>query len=174
MERLKILRPMARETKNAQLQIRVTPAQKAAIQQAADRAGLDLSAYVLSRALSVASVRFQEIVTACANDESPRFALAELNSLLTELTAEELQAAISTPPAVTLPPFLANYVAAMVEYSCARRSMAPPAWVRSVAPLAEPAFGSTLQSLRLYLLSHSPPPFRRRNLFIDASLGGQI
>ncbi|MDE1922385.1 MAG: DUF1778 domain-containing protein, partial [Gammaproteobacteria bacterium] len=71
---------MVKETKSTQLQIRVTRTQKAAIQHAADRAGLDLSAYVLSRTLSAESVRFQGIVAACANEESSRFALAELNS----------------------------------------------------------------------------------------------
>jgi hypothetical protein len=46
--------------------------------------------------------------------------------------------------------------------------------VRETPPLAEPAFGTTLQSLRLYLLTHSPAPFRRRNLFIDASIDDQV
>jgi hypothetical protein len=82
--------------------------------------------------------------------------------------------AIAVPPSINLTPFLANYVAAMVEYGCARCSVAPPAWTRSVVPLDEPAFGTTLQSLRLHLLTHSPPPFRRRNIFIDSSLGKQI
>jgi hypothetical protein len=35
-------------------------------------------------------------------------------------------------------------------------------------------FGSTLVSLRLYLLTHSPPPFRRRNIFIDATVGSSV
>jgi hypothetical protein len=29
-------------------------------------------------------------------------------------------------------------------------------------------------SLRLYLLTHSPAPFRRRNIFIDASVGSRV
>jgi hypothetical protein len=41
-------------------------------------------------------------------------------------------------------------------------------------PLAEPVFGSDLMSLRLYLLTHSPAPFRRRNIFIDASVGFRV
>ena len=43
-----------------------------------------------------------------------------------------------------------------------------------IAPLASPVFGSKLESLRLYLLTHSPPPFRRRNIFIDASIGARV
>jgi len=45
-----------------------------------------------------------------------------------------------------------------------------PGWTRAIAPLSEPMFGSELQSLRLYLLAHSPPPFRVRNIFIDSTL----
>jgi hypothetical protein len=62
----------------------------------------------------------------------------------------------------------------MVEYACARHSVAVPEWTRSILPLAEPVFGSELQSLRLYLLTHSPPPFRARNIFIDSTLGDRV
>lgn len=133
-----------------------------------------MSAYVLSRVLSAPAARFQECIAGCACHGTSSFALAELNSLLSALTPSEMRDAIAVPPSINLTPFLANYVAAMVEYGCARCSVAPPAWTRSVVPLDEPAFGTTLQSLRLHLLTHSPPPFRRRNIFIDSSLGKQI
>jgi hypothetical protein len=68
----------------------------------------------------------------------------------------------------------ANTIAAMVEFACARRAIALPAWTGEIEPLAEPVFGSALQSLRLYLLKSSPAPFRRRNLFVDATLGSQV
>jgi len=165
---------MGRHTKKAQLQIRVTKAEKAAIHQAAARAGMDMSAYVLGRVLSIPSVRFQECVAGCATEASSRFALAELNSLLSELTPGEMSNAVASPPSVALTPFLANYVAALVEYGCSRCSVPTPPWTRSIIPLEEPAFGTTLQSLRLHLLTHSPPPFRLRNIFIDSSLGQRV
>jgi hypothetical protein len=62
----------------------------------------------------------------------------------------------------------------MVEYACAKRSVAPPAWTRTVTPLPDPVFATALQSLRLHLLTHSPPPFRARNIFIDASVGERV
>ena len=68
----------------------------------------------------------------------------------------------------------ADYIAAMVEYACARRAVAVPEWTRSIAPLAEPTFGSELQSLRLHLLTRSPPPFRARNIFIDSTLSDRV
>jgi hypothetical protein len=165
---------MSQEPKRRQLQIRVSSGEKKAIQQAAKRAGMDMSAYVLSRVLSVPAQRFQECVAGCSAPSESSFALAELNSLLSALTPGEMRDATAAPPSIALTPFLANYVAAMVEYGCARCAISPPAWTQSISPLDEPAFGTSLQSLRLHLLTHSPPPFRRRNIFIDSSLGRQI
>jgi hypothetical protein len=155
--------------KSAQLQIRVSPGEKAAIQRAARRAGMDMSAYVLARVLPASARRFQDLTAACREGE--RFALAELNSWLAGLGAGEIQDAIASPPASGLTPYLANYIAAMVEYACARQGVPPPAWTRAIPPLAEPVFGSALMSLRLHLLTRSPAPFRRRNIFIDATVG---
>jgi uncharacterized protein (DUF1778 family) len=159
--------------KSGQLQIRVSPAQKALIARAAHRAGLGMSAYVLARLLPAPERRFRELTEACAEAEDARFALAELTSWLASLSASELQVAVSSPPP-QLPPYLANYVAALTEDACAKSGLAPPSWIQATPPLADPVFGSTLMSLRLYLLTHSPAPFRRRNIFIDAGIGSRI
>ncbi len=136
-----------------------------------------MSAYVLARLLSAPAGRFQELtrdlVEAPADPPDARFALAELNSWLASLGAGELQDGVSSPP-LRLTPYLANYVAAMVEVACAQRRVPLPPWVGATAPLTEPVFGSALISLRLYLLTHSPAPFRRRNIFIDATLGSRV
>lgn len=163
--------------KSGQLQIRVSPAEKAAIRSAARRAGLGLSAYVLGRVLPPSTRRFQDLMRdlsrAGADSPEVRFTLAELNSWLADLGAGELQEAIASPPP-ELTPYLANYVAAMVEYACAKKGVVAPSWPRATAPLAEPVFASALMSLRLYLLTHSPAPFRRRNIFIDATVGSRV
>jgi len=164
---------MARIPKSAQLQVRVTEAQKSAIQRAAARLGMDMSSFVLAQVLSAPAQQFQEHISACTVPE-PRFALAELNTFLSDLSAGELRAAVATPPAASLTSFLANTVAAMVELACQRRGIAVPGWTAEIEPLAEPVFGSSLQSVRLHLLRSSPAPFRRRNLFMDASLGDQV
>jgi hypothetical protein len=166
-------RAMSKSSKTAQLQIRVSANEKTAIQRAAARAGMAMSAYVLSRVLSPPAAQFRDCVADCAGSASPRFGLAELNSLLSSLTAGELREAVAAPPPA-LSPFVGNYNSAMVEYACARRSVAIPAWTRSIGPLPQPVFGSDLQNLRLYLLTHSPPPFRRRNIFIDSTLGDRV
>jgi hypothetical protein len=164
---------MAQTAKTAQLQIRLSIAQKHAIQRAAARAGQDMSAYVLSRVLSVPASQFQDAVRNCARSES-RFALAELNTLFSGLSAGELREAIADLPPVALAPHSSNTIAAMVELACARLDIAPPVWTRGIEPLAEPAFASALQSVRLHLLKSSPAPFRRRNLFVDATLRDQV
>lgn len=165
---------MSRNARSEQLQIRVSPAEKAAIRRGAEHAGLDMSAYVLGRALPAPAMLLQALVEDCAGPAPASFALAELNTLLSGWTAAELRDAIAAPPAAALTPFLSNHIAAMIEQACERRSVRVPRWVRAIAPLPDPAFGSTLKSLRLHLLTHSPPPFRRRNIFIDASLGDRV
>jgi hypothetical protein len=165
---------MAARAKLSQLQIRVSDAEKAAIRSAAARAGMDMSSYVLSRVLSQPAREFQDRLRALAGPADPSFGIAELDSLLSRLTAAELRDAVSAPPEVALSPFLANYVAAMVESACARHALALPPWTRKIPPLAEPAFGSCLESLRLYLLTHSPAAFRSRNIFIDSGFGERV
>lgn len=165
---------MGASAKTTQLQLRVSPAQKAAIQKAARGTGMDMSAYVLAQVLPAAPRRFGELTGACREAGAEKFALAELSRWLEGLSGPELREAIASPPAAPLTPYLSNYVAAVVEYACVRRGVRPPPWISLVAPLAEPVFGSSLASLRLHLLTHSPPPFRRRNIFIDSSIGSQV
>jgi Protein of unknown function (DUF1778) len=164
---------MPTDRKSAQLQIRVSRAEKAAIQRAAKGAGMPMSAYVLSRVLSIPANRFQEWVAAAAGSK-PSFGLAELNKMLTEASAAELRDAVAASPRTPLSPYLANYIAAMVELACSRRAISVPAWARAIEPLREPSFGSSLPNLRHYLLTRSPAPFRCRNIFIDSTLGSRV
>ena len=164
---------MAVQPKLAQLQIRVSRAEKAAIQRAAKRAGMDMSRYVLSKVISSSATRFRECVAVAAGSKSS-FGLAELNSLLTKLSSFELKDAVAEAPDVALSPFVANYIAAMVELACARRDIPLPHWTRAVIPLEDPWFAAPAPALRHYLLISSPAPFRRRNIFIDSSLGSRV
>ena len=165
---------MAAAPKTMQLQIRLTRAEKAAMQQAARRAGMDLSAYVLSRVQSPPAAEFAHCLAGIQELDTARLALAALHELLARLSAGELDDAVGTAPPGGMSPELENYVSAMVEQACANAGIPAPAWARAVAPLARPLFASSLGSLRLYLLTHSPPVFRRRNLFVDATLGAQV
>ena len=160
--------------KTAQLQIRVTPAEKAGIERAARQAGLGMSAYVLGKLLPGRAAQWRSFLQDILRADDKRLALAALSQWLANLPAAELAEALDAPPPAGLPEQLANTVAAMVEHVCAASRVKPPAWTREIAPLAQPAFGSELKSLRLHLLTNSPAAFRRRNLFVDTVVGGQV
>lgn len=161
--------------KSQQLQIRVAAAEKKAIQKAAAQAGMDMSGWVLSKLFPPGALRFQELVSALATDAaSARLILGELNDFLKELTGPAFVAAVVGLP-VNLPDdYLANYVAAMVETAAYQKGVRPPEWTATVPPLSRPAFATELLSLRLHLLLASPPAFRRRNLFVDATIGDRV
>lgn len=161
-------------TKSQQLQIRVTPRQKAALKRSAAAAGVDVSTYVLSRILPPEHDRFAEILRALLTDASRRFALAELNDYLHACAPVEFSAAVAQAPPGGLSPLLRNYVAAMVEQAAGQKNVSPPMWVRDVAPLTEPYFATPLKSLRPHLLRAAPIPFKRRNIFVDASVGARV
>ena len=161
-------------TKTAQLQIRVNAEQKRLIAQAARRAGMDMSSYVLERVLGVQEHRMQELTRLLGNEATRSYGYAELNDLLVSLSAPELRRAVADLSFDSLPPEVANYVAAMIEQACAQAAIEAPAWTRKIKPLATPMFGSQLGGLRLHLLANSPAAFKRRNVFIDTSIGGRV
>lgn len=161
--------------KSKQLQIRVTPREKATLRRLARAAGQDLSSYVLSRALPRPALEFERLIDSLGQDgDGRRLALAALNDLLAGLSPVELRDAIGDVDLAGLSPFLRNYVAAMVEQTAHVAGTPPPAWTRSVAPLDWPWFATPLPGLRLHLLKSSPVPFKRRNLFVDASVGDRV
>lgn len=161
-------------SKMAQLQIRVSADEKAMIQNAAKRAQMDMSTWVLSRILPVRKREFHHLLHQLVLSTQPRLVLAELHDFLFSLTATEFDDALDEWTDVSLSDYLSNYVAAMVEYAAAQKDVEPPLWTKSIKPLIQPVFVSELKLLRLHLLLHAPPPFRRRNIFIDASIGARI
>lgn len=160
--------------KSQQLQIRVTPQQKDALRRQARAAGQDVSTFVLARALPPANTRFAVLLRALENEDNRRFALAELSDLLERCTPLDFPDAVGVADLAKLPQWVANYVAAMVEMAAGRKHVPPPAWVRRVEPLTEPHFATTLRSVREHLLRVTPVPFKRRNIFVDASVGARV
>ncbi len=160
--------------RSEQLQIRVTAREKAVLKRLARAAGQDMSTYVLARALPSERGRLTSIVDALQEDANRRFALAELNDVLSSLAPTEFAAAVDPVVLSGLSPMVQNYVAAMVEQAARAKGLATPAWTRDVAPLEEPYFATSLKSLRLYLLRAAPIAFKRRNIFADASIGARV
>lgn len=161
--------------KNQQLQIRISAEDKARIQERATNAGMDVSNWVLNLVLPPVEREFQalcrELVT---RPQACSYTFAELHDLFDRLNGKEFERAVRQAPEVVLPPFEANYLAAMIEYVATLKGTVTPGWTRAVPPLERPWFASSLKSLRLYLLTISPPPFRRRNLFVDSSVGQRV
>jgi uncharacterized protein (DUF1778 family) len=156
------------------LQIRVTPGEKAQLVRRAHASGQDLSTYVMDRALPPAEATFLEVVRTLATQADPAYALAELNDLLSQLTPLDFASVVQDVPLGDLSPFLQSYVAAMVDVAADRIDCPPPAWTAEISGLDEPWFATPLPGLRLHLLRSAPIPFKRRNLFVDASVGARV
>lgn len=160
-------------TRNEQLQIRVTMAEKAAIRAAAERAQMGMSQWVLARALPSAARRVAALVEILSQDDSSA-AWAELIDLMQSSGPLEFNAAVSGIEVTGLSARDANYLAALTEMRAHQLEVAAPAWTRRVLPLETPWFGTSLRRLREHLLVNAPVAFRRRNLFVDAAVGSRV
>lgn len=159
-------------TKAEFLQVRLSRAEKRALAKAAEGAAMTVSAYVLARCLPTADDRFARACAHLRASTEPTFALAGVHDVLASLAAEALTTLPA--PALAAASFEAAYVASMVEQAAARATVRAPRWCCRVPPLERPWFASTLESLRAHLLTASPPAFRARNLFVDATVGDRV
>lgn len=165
---------MKGKSKSLQLQIRVSPKEKETIVRYARMAKMGMSEWVLSKALPPGQQAFQELLAQLNTASNPKYVLAQIHDMLNAAQGDEFELMVAQPPRDALADYLANYVAAMIEYTAVQKGRKAPSWVRQVPPLKVPVFGSDFKSLQLYLLTHSPPPFRRRNIFIDATVGQRV
>jgi hypothetical protein len=160
--------------KSLQLQVRLSPRDKRRIEARARQAGLPVSAWVLGRLLPSAATEFERLCERLALEATPAFVYAALNDFLSPLGRDEFLTAVADAPTPKIDPEPLNYLAAMIEQAAMMLNVAPPDWTRDVPPLERPVFASNLESLRLHLLINALPSFRRRNLFVDTSIGGRV
>jgi hypothetical protein len=156
------------------LQIRVSRSEKAQLRRLAKDAGMDLSAYVLARALPAPRVHFLQLVRSLVDGHARHHVLAELNDFLTSLPGTQYGDAVSRVDLHLLSRLDANYVAAMIEHAAYLKAIPAPDWTRSVEPLDRPWFASELPSLRPHLLRAAPVAFKRRNIYVDSSIGDRV
>ena len=121
--------------------------------------------------METTTASFTRLTDAVAVASRIAYPLAELNDLLTNAPADEIE---RLPMPSIEDPYRLNYVTAMVELAANRAGAIPPLWTAGVIPLASPVFIDPSLALRPHLLTASPPPFRRRNIFIDSSLGDRV
>jgi hypothetical protein len=117
------------------------------------------------------AARFARLTREVAETDRISYPLAELNDLLTAAAGADVE---HLPVPEIADPYRLNYVTAMVELAANRCCVLPPLWTASVKPLAAPVFVDPSLHLRAHLLTSSPPPFRRRNIFVDSSLGDRV
>ena len=155
-------------TKTSQLQIRVSPTQKAALKRLADAAGVSVSAFVLERALprthEGVSVRIRQL----AGGKNLIKALSDFMLHLSTLSHEEFEGGVAAAELAELTPLQLNCAAAAVEQEAWRRGLAPPTWTRTIPPLDRPYFAWGLRSLRPRLLRVAPAAFKRRNVYVPS------
>lgn len=165
---------MKKRNKISQIQIRISPHEKAKIIRYASKANMGISQWLMSKALPEVREIFQGLLHEITGQRNTKYILAEIHDLLKNSTGDEFEIMVSDPPQKSLTAFHLNYIAAMVEYTAGQKGRNAPSWTKEIAPLEKPFFGSELKNLRLHLLTHSPPPFRRRNIFIDSTIGKRI
>jgi len=158
--------------RSSQLQIRVTPAEKAALKRLAHATGQSVSNYVLTRVLPREEMLVAELYQSLADSRSdPRRKLVELARILEHISPSDIEARVPEPEPGTLGPVLMNSIAALIESAAHEKGASTPPWVATVPPLPRPHFGWPLRSLRPHQLRVTPVPFKRRNLFFDPAAG---
>ena len=153
------------EAKTSQLQIRVSPTEKATLKRLASAAGLSVSAYVLSRVLPQAGEDVNRHIRAVEGGRNADQALSDLMLHLGDIADVEFGQVVEQVDVNGLTPLQRNYAAAAVEHEASRRDRPPPAWTSAVEPLARPHFPWSLRALRPHLMRISLAAFKRRNLY---------
>ena len=165
---------MQRTRKSEYLQLRISMQEKRAIQHHARQAGLNVSAWILARVLPEPRLHLEQIIAELSKVEDSSYMLAELSDLIESMNVAEFAQSCNDPLTLPASRILQNQVAAMLEVVAHRLHAKVPTWVLEIQPLKEPVFGSQMKALRLHLLTHSPAPFRRRNIFVDSIVGDRV
>lgn len=161
--------------KSSQLQLRISAPDKRSLKRASNLLGQTISEFVLNRALRGLSKesRFDELISSLETEQDISFTLAAINDQLTQMSSGELRQLTERPRSLGKTLFAQSYVAAMLEQACHSKHCKIPDWIAQVPAMPAPWFATSIKSLRMHLLLCSPVPFRRRNLFVDTSLGGR-
>jgi len=157
--------------KSSQLQIRVSPDEKAALKRLARAAGESISSYVLSRVLPSTELQLAGLMDRL-RDPEPDFqgVLTDLARALNRLSDQDFAGGVPAPDAdISLGRL--NRVAALVEAEAARKGVEPPVWAWELPLLERPQFWWALASLKPHQMRVTPVAFKRRNVFFDPASG---
>lgn len=154
--------------KTSQLQIRVSPAEKAALKRLADGAGVSISAFVLERALPRTHEGISARIRQLAGGKKLINALSDLMLHISSLSRDEFEGGVAAAELAALTPLQLNCAAAAVEHESWSRGLAPPTWTGTIPPLERPYFAWGLRSLRPRLLRVTPAAFKRRSVYVPS------
>jgi hypothetical protein len=164
-------------SKDSHIQIRINKKQKAILQAAAARDAKELSSWILDRLTPKYVEKWYELCQGLRgkrNINAASHLFAEIHDLLASLNRDELSHLAGFAPQRPIASESYAYLSAMIEYAVSTKKAKMPEWINEAPPLRVPFFGSPLLSLRLHLLTHSPVAYRKRNIFIDAPIGGRV
>ncbi|PCI64572.1 MAG: hypothetical protein COB38_12570 [Gammaproteobacteria bacterium] len=156
------------------LQIRLSSKQKESIRNAAKMANADMSSWILSKVLNSQSDDFLKVIEKLVSSQQQSYIYAEIHDLLMKCDHNIFGETVKLPPTAQLNSFQLNYITAMVEHRAMQLSEKTPNWCSEINSLKKPHFGSNLKCLKLYLLLNSPLAFRKRNIFIDSTVGQRV
>lgn len=165
---------MKNGNKSTHIQLRVSPKEKQQIAKSAKRSGLSLSAWILNKVLSEKTLDFQVLMRELGQGTHDRVTLAAFSDFLDELSRADFDMALEQGPQAKLSALHLNTVAAMVEHVAQMSGFAFPQWTKKISPLEKPWFASNLKALRCHLLVSSPAAYKRRNLFVDSTVGDRV
>ncbi len=106
-------------------------------------------------------------------NEKPAYVLAELNDLLTSAPSDQIE---RLPAPSIDDPYLANYVAAMVEQAIhLKGGVRPPRWTAGIQPYSPSCLRCSMDEPTLHICCWSRL-YRSavRNIFIDSSIGDRV
>lgn len=153
--------------RTCQLQIRLTPDEKAALKRRASAAGMTVSRYVLEHALPKTGREVGRMVADLSASPGAAHALRPLADLIEAIPGADFHEALADSALDDLEPVSRNHVAALVEQAAHGKGVDPPEWVDRVTPLDRPHFWWALPSLRPHQVRVTPVPFKRRGIFLD-------
>lgn len=154
--------------KTSQLQIRISPDQKATLKRLAAEAGVNVSQYVLRTVLPSTEAEMARHAEALGPRSGRGRAFADLRKYLSDLPLERFTEAAQAFSSDDWPTVIRHHVAAAVEECAARHAARAPRWTRELAPLDRPHFSWEARSLRPHLMRITPVFLKRRDVFRDA------
>lgn len=156
------------DTKTSQLQIRVSPAEKAILKRLAAAEGISVSAFVLDRVLPAHGGEVAERIAALQGGSDLQTRLSDLELHLLSMSDEEFPQAVVGVDVGDMRPLEKNCAAAAVEREAWRRGLAAPEWTTDVRPLEHPWFAWRIRALRPHLMRIAPPAYKLRNVYLPS------